>query len=179
LPRLEDILALPRQRVDAIDRRLHRALLANSRAHGLRLARVSARLNPATLSQRLGRGRERLDTLVARTSVALLNRISSRRRHLESAGQMLKSLSYQSVLQRGYALVRDGSGKTVRLAASLAPAMALSIEFADGTVDAETKGGPLTAASPSVAPASSPPVSRPAAKAPRSDKDGGGQGSLF
>ena len=179
LPRLEDILALPRQRFDAIDRRLHQALLANSRAHGLRLARVSARLNPATLSQRLGRGRERLDTLEARTRVALLNRISNRRRHLESASQMLKSLSYQSVLQRGYALVRDGSGKTVRLAASLAPAMALSIEFADGTVDAETRRGPLTVAGPSVAPASSPPASRPAAKAPRSDKDSGGQGSLF
>ena len=39
LPRRSDLLALPRQRFDAVDRRLGRALLANTRAHGTRLAR--------------------------------------------------------------------------------------------------------------------------------------------
>ena len=39
LPRRGDLLALPRQRFDAVDRRLGRALLANTRAHGMRLAR--------------------------------------------------------------------------------------------------------------------------------------------
>ena len=39
LPRRGDLLALPRQRFDAVDRRLGRALLANTRAHGVRLAR--------------------------------------------------------------------------------------------------------------------------------------------
>ncbi len=179
LPRLEDILALPRQRFDAIDRRLHRALLANTRAHGLHLAKLGARLSTTSLVQRLGRGRERLDALDARAGAAFSNRISQRRRHLDAAGQMLKSLSYQSVLQRGYALVRDSDGKTVRLAAAVAPGMGLGIEFSDGAVDVEATSGSKSPASRPAQQAAAPSAPRAGGKSPRSDKSGGGQGSLF
>jgi len=60
LPRLEDLIALPRQRFDAVDRRLSRALLANARAHAIRHARLSTRLHPRLLSVRLERAKERL-----------------------------------------------------------------------------------------------------------------------
>lgn len=169
LPRLEDIIALPRQRFDAADKRLGRALLANTRAHGLRLARTGGRLNTTALSQRLGRAGERLDAIAARGRLALANRISVRRRQLDGAGQMLKSLSYQSVLQRGYALVRDGEGHTLRRAGAIAPGMSLAIEFADGKVQAEAKG------SETAGPAAG---TRPGTRV-RSPKGGGGQGSLF
>ena len=43
LPRRGDLLALPRQRFDAVDRRLGRALLANTRAHGMRAGALCAR----------------------------------------------------------------------------------------------------------------------------------------
>ena len=42
LPRPEDLVALPRQRFDAVDRRLGRALLANTRAHATRLREAVA-----------------------------------------------------------------------------------------------------------------------------------------
>ncbi len=171
LPRLEDILALPRQRFDAAEKRLGRALLANTRAHGLRLARTGGRLNPTALSQRLGRANERLDALSARGRLALSNRIAARRRSLDSAMQMLKSLSYQSVLQRGYALVRDREGHTVRRAASVAAGAVLSIEFADGQIAAEAK---ITDATSSAGPSGKNQV-RP----PRGRTGGGSQGSLF
>jgi exodeoxyribonuclease VII large subunit len=59
LPRLQDIVALPRQRFDACERRLGRALLANARAHHTRYARISSRLRPATVHQRVALCRER------------------------------------------------------------------------------------------------------------------------
>jgi exodeoxyribonuclease VII large subunit len=175
LPRLEDIVALPRQRFDAADKRLQRALLANTRAHHLRLVRTSGRLTTTVLLQRLGRGRERLEALQARTRVALTNRVSSGRRHLDGAGQLLKSLSYQSVLQRGFALVRDAQGRTVRLAASVGPGAILGVEFMDGPVTVEVKAG----GAPETAPGVTLPQSVKPAPRIKGGKPGGGQGSLF
>jgi len=83
LPRRSDLLALPRQRFDAVDRRLGRALLANTRAHGTRLARCAARLQPRLLGAQLRQTRHRLDTLGQRASAALARRIAPRRARLE------------------------------------------------------------------------------------------------
>jgi exodeoxyribonuclease VII large subunit len=170
LPKLEDLIALPRQRFDAAEKRLGRALLANTRAHGLRLARSGARLTPMPLLNRIGRAGERLSALHARAGQAILNRVAARRAGLEGHVKMLSSLSYQSVLARGYALVRDTDGHMIRLAGAVAPGAGLSIEFADGRLAAEAKG-PL-----SPAPAAATPGIRPVR--PRGPSRGG-QGSLF
>ena len=66
LPRREDLLALPRQRFDAAEKRLGRALFAKTQAHAKRLARVGPRLQPRLLSQRLERCRNYLDRVEAR-----------------------------------------------------------------------------------------------------------------
>ncbi len=167
LPKLEDLIALPRQRFDTADKRLGRALLANTRAHGLRLEQSSARLTPAPLFQRLGRAGERLAAVHARAGQAMMNRVAARRGVLEGQSKLLASLSYQSVLARGYALVRDSRGAMVRLAKSVAPEAELSIEFADGRIAAEAKG-------------SAPPASSPGIRPTRPRGSGsGGQGSLF
>jgi exodeoxyribonuclease VII large subunit len=49
---------------------------------------------------------------------------------------MLGSLSYQSVLRRGFALVRDAHGQAVRSVAGLSSGARVGIEFADGLADA-------------------------------------------
>jgi exodeoxyribonuclease VII large subunit len=43
-------------------------------------------------------------------------------------------MSYKSVLARGFAVVRDAEGKTIRAAAQVKANAALSIEFNDGEV---------------------------------------------
>lgn len=173
LPKLENIIAFPRQRFDEADKRLGRALLANTRAHGMRLARTGSRLTPGTLMHRLTRARERLAAVHARAGQALGNRLAVRRRGLEGTGQLLRSLSYQSALARGYALVRDVDGRMVRRAAGLQPGADISIEFADARILAgvkDTDGGqPETAVDPG--------VKRPRPKPAPGGR--GGQGSLF
>ena len=139
LPRLEDIIALPRQRFDAREKRLARALLANTRAHHTRYVRTASRLRPGPIRQRIAVCGERATALQARAGQALLNRLAARRRQLESSGKLLASLSYQGVLQRGFVLVRDSDGRMVREAANLHAGDALELEFRDGRVDAETR----------------------------------------
>lgn len=170
LPSLEDLIALPRQKFDSAEKRLGRALLANTRAHALRLTRLAGRLTTGVLVQRLGRGRERLGALEARAVQALGNRVAVRRRLLDTQVQLLRSLSYQSVLQRGFALVRNNEGQMVRAAKVTKPGDGLSIEFLDGIVNAEVKARDGTAPSP---------VSSIRQSRPRGRSGGGGQGSLF
>jgi len=139
LPRLQDIIALPRQRFDACEKRLGRALLANTRAHHTRHIRISSQLRPNAILQRITHAHERLAVLDARAMQALSNRVATQRRRLDGHTKLLSSLSYQSVVQRGFVLVRDSEGRTVRQAASLHPGDRLELEFQDGRVDAETK----------------------------------------
>lgn len=167
LPLAQDLVALPRQRFDSIEKRLGRALLANTRAHAMRQARVSSRLQPRLLGVRFERAQRRLGEISERaragltriagerrsrfervtgrlSPAALLNRIEAKRRALDSHTKLLVSLSYHSVLARGYAVVRDRDGLMVRAAAGLATGTAIEIEFRDGRVGAEvmTPSGP-------------------------------------
>jgi exodeoxyribonuclease VII large subunit len=67
-------------------------------------------------------------------------RISRGLLQIESLGDLLDSYSYQNVLARGFALVRDAVDRPVTAAAAVTPGVGLSIQFADGEV-AATAGG--------------------------------------
>ena len=171
LPKLQDLIALPRQRFDAVDRRLSRALLANTRAHGTRLARISGRLSLAPIVQKNSRCHERLEALERRAGQALLNRVAVRRRDLDGKSALLKSLGYQSVLSRGFALVRDEAGATVRQAQSVSAGAALTVQFSDGRIGVVADGKPAPGTGGE---------ELSGAKAPRQkSRTRGGQGSLF
>ncbi len=168
----KDILAAPRQRLDACAERLPRALIANAQVHHNRLTRVGARLSPRLLRARLARGGEIVAALDQRRGRALRVMLDRRAARLTGAGQLLNAFSYRGVLGRGFALVRDGDGRPLRAAAAVSPGMKLDIEFADGRVAAVADGERGTQPAPARA-------------KPRRDpgKTGGGspggQGDLF
>ena len=68
----------------------------------------------------------------------MLNRLWDR---LEGLDRLLESLSYEQVLARGFALVRDAAGKPVLRAAAVQPGASLGIEFTDGSIGATAEGG--------------------------------------
>ena len=166
LPNAEELLAIPRQRLDACAERLPRALRANAQIHHTQFSRIAGRLAPQLLRTNVERRRVRLDACTHRLGTALktyretqLNAhhprprprrrrwasartaprwplIATRAARLERSYQLLRAFSYQSVLERGFALVRDGDGHPLRSAAAVQPGMALDIEFADGCVGA-------------------------------------------
>jgi exodeoxyribonuclease VII large subunit len=196
LPTAEQLLAIPRQRLDAAVDRLPRALRANAQIHHTVLSRVAGRLSPTMLSVHVERRRERFDALATRLSTAVRANAEKRRvliarareqvavffaraeramttlidrraARIERAGGLLAALSYHGVLARGFALVRDPAGTPLRAAASVSVGLVLDIEFSDGRIGAVATSASETAAVSGTAQ----PKSR--------RRSGEGQGDLF
>ncbi len=72
---------------------------------------------------------------------ALANRLDQKRRALEGQSKLLTSYSYQGVLARGFAIVRDEKGTMVRRASGLTAGRSLEIEFSDGRTAVEVSAG--------------------------------------
>ena len=83
------------------------------------------------MASRLNGARAQMMTVASFPNI-LENRMAARAQAVEHLGQMLNSLSYKSVLARGYAIVRDANRNIISRAEN-APRPA-EIEFADGTV---------------------------------------------
>ena len=198
LPSADALLAVPRQKLDSLSERLPRALHANAQIHHKQYLRCAARLTPPLLRsrvrrdrerltnaggrlaaavraniaahrQRIVRDRERIATLFERGSLGMTRLIERRFAALDRADKLLAAFSYQSVLARGFALVRDPAGSPLRSAAAISPGQQLDIEFSDGRATAvatEAHGVPVKPRQP-IRPRS------------RRTSSGEGQGSLF
>jgi len=129
-----------------------------------RLSHAVARLTLRPAIDRMERGRERLATLSRRSDERTALLLERRLRQIGEATRLLSSLSYRNVLMRGYAVVRDARDAVVDRAALLSAGEAISLEFADGRVDAVTGGGKAK--------------QRTAPKTPKAKKPSD-QGSLF
>ena len=136
LPGPGDLLALPRQRFDAAAARLSRALEAGTRIQRARFGRAAALLSPRPLERKVRQARESAGGLSARALRAVRRRAEICRSRCETPAELLRALSYRSVLARGFALVRDAGGGALRAAAAAAPGAAVTIEFHDGSAAA-------------------------------------------
>lgn len=163
LPRPDDILALARQRFDSISGRLRSGLIKNTLLHRRDFEKASAGLTPTPLRRNLAEQSRALARYGAQLRRDMRRIIEQRRVTLAASGKLLTSLSYKSVLQRGYALVRNEVGAPLRAAFEIKSGQDLRIEFHDGEIAAQA-AGPTT-----------PPPARPKPAKPRE----GGQGSLF
>ena len=113
----------------AAGRRGARARRRDAALQGRRAAEDCARLRPAGA--------------VRRAPAAACERTAgARRAPVDQLGKLLESYSFHSVLNRGFALVRDQDGQPVLAAAGPRAGDAISIEFADGEVGARVTDGP-------------------------------------
>jgi exodeoxyribonuclease VII large subunit len=197
LPDADEVLALPRQRLDHAATALGRALHANAQIHRVGFSRIGGRLSPHLLRSNVERRRERYSGLASRLRAgvaansqvhrtriareservtvfaerarrAVRHVITVRQARAERGAQLLAAFSYRGVLARGFALVRDAAGVPLRNAAAAGAGMPIEIEFSDGRIGARVDG-----AAPADKPSGEP------AK-PRGRRDGGpGQGNLF
>jgi exodeoxyribonuclease VII large subunit len=161
LPRAESLFATPRQRLDTASDKLQHGLTRNLQIHQVRFGKAAARLRDRMLKDRLAVCGERAAALGARATRAEKTRLAQARRHLEGLSRELELISYRSVLERGFALVKGADGAVRRRAAAVKPGESLTLTFADGDAQAEAKDG----------------ASAPAKPAKR--KQGTDQGSLF
>ena len=142
LPRPDEILAMARQRFDSAAGRLALALRANSAEHRNRLNKVAPRLSLTPLRKTIADERKSLALSQQRAARALLRIVEFKRQRFAGTARVIDSLSYKSVLRRGFALVRDAKDVPVHAAAAVKAGQALVIEFADGKVKAREDSGP-------------------------------------
>lgn len=167
LPRPLDLMAVARQRVDLAATRLGAALQGFQHRKAIALAALAPRLSVHALRASFDREARSYSRVRDRVEPAMRRLVADRRQHLSSQAKLLNSLSYRSILARGFALVSNDAGDLVRSAATISPGDALRVEFADGAVPVRVEGGEPPPRSP-----------RPARRRQRDD-DGGGQQSLF
>jgi exodeoxyribonuclease VII large subunit len=117
--------------------------------------------------QKYARAFDRLDQFGERLKRHSDDLVRQGLQRIDQLGKLLESYSFHSVLNRGFALVRDQDGHPVLAAAGASVGDTLSIEFADGRIGAKVSEG-TTGAKPAAKPA-----------APRKREGGGGQGSLL
>ena len=119
-----------------------------ARRHSLAMLESRQAAAMARTAQR-ARGARALQTFSPAPLAALLRQ---KRERLEGLGARLEAGSYQSVLARGFALVRDGEGQPLTRAAAVSPGARLSIAFADGAVAATAEGEAAKRARPKASP---------------------------
>ncbi|WDR02489.1 exodeoxyribonuclease VII large subunit [Devosia algicola] len=108
------------------------------------LARVAGKLSPNGLRNELRQAQNHLRPLAARLSPAIVRQLRERSQQLGAIEKLLASLSYTSVLARGYALVRDAQGNLVGSRQALDPGDALNVTFTDGDIGVTVSGAPVT-----------------------------------
>ena len=174
LPRAEALLTHHRQRFDALETGLRRALSSMVDRKRIDLTKVASRLRPEALPLDIKRKRDRLRDISVRARPSLNRIIDRRRDQLQSLSKLLETLSYQATLKRGYALVKSADGKIVRSASQLRENDAVSIDMSDGSA-----GAVITEQAKSAAAAKRQTAKpEPAKKATKSKKPED-QGSLF
>jgi exodeoxyribonuclease VII large subunit len=174
------------QRLDERGERMKRAVAAFLERHRRHTLELGARLpDPKTQLERargqlLGiktgleaggkalvlsaaRSRERLGDALARGRASLDRDLAARKAQIAGLSKLLDSVSYQRVLERGFALVADDAGKPIVSAAGAKPGSAVTLAFADGKIGATLDGA-----------APKPPAKAAAKPAPKAD-----QGSLL
>ena len=115
-----------KQRIESVNIKSPKQLVMEQ---AQRLDDVGRTMNVLMMA-RLNMAHQKMD-VVAQFPNILQNRMSVLAQSVGHLGQMLNSLSYKSVLSRGYAIVRDAGGNIISRTGTGVPS---TIEFADGVI---------------------------------------------
>ena len=105
----------------------------------LRLAAFSAANARAQLENRLNSVRMKLDNVQTAMQHSTESLLAQRKARAELLKHKLMALSPLAVLERGYSIVTDGSGKTVKSIKDVAMGQGLDIRVADGRIRADVR----------------------------------------
>ena len=101
---------------------------------------VSARLGRASPARLVVQNRDRAHKLADRLIQAGTRALTRKSRDLAAVAGRHALLGHQSVLKRGFALIRDMDGQLVRTSGSLTAGQSVSIELTDGRKNAVIDG---------------------------------------
>jgi exodeoxyribonuclease VII large subunit len=138
LPDPQDLIGNAAQRLDDRAERLRLAAETHLRSARQRLDLARSRLRPAVLAAEIARTRARLGEVGARLDEAAWRLIARDREAVDNFAGRLATHSerHESLLARGYVVVRDGDSRVLTEAAAVTLGAPLDLEFYDGRVAA-------------------------------------------
>lgn len=173
--RPDDLLALPRQRLDLAGSRLGAALQINASKHERRLIQASSALAPRLLQGVIDRRQDRMQGTVARFAPLAGRRLDQDRARLAALARALSGLD-PTRPRPGFARVEDSEGRWVARAQDLSPGQSVQLVFPDGQAPARIEGAGTDASR--VAPVPPPEVAAPRKRSTSATKPSN-QGDLF
>ena len=165
-------MALALQRLDESTERLKRALLTFGGEKRAELVAISGRFRSALVTDQVDRRQRDLAEFDRRLSRIMEDLIKANRLQLTGHSQLLESLSFKRVLDRGFTIVKNRSGTLVLNAANAEPGDMLTISFRDGEVRVTVDSGHTVSKKEKQ-------TKRNLATASIKRNEKGGQGSLF
>jgi exodeoxyribonuclease VII large subunit len=138
LPLPQDLIGNAAQRLDDRAERLRLAAERHLRGARHRLDLAAVRLRPDVVAADLDRAGARLADTERRLRAAMGRTIEAKRNAADNFTGRLATHSerHESLLARGYVVVRDGALKVLTEAAAIKPGEGLELEFYDGKVGA-------------------------------------------
>jgi exodeoxyribonuclease VII large subunit len=138
LPAPQDLIGNAAQRLDDRAERLRLAAETYLRGARQRLDLGASRLRPAALAADIARAQGRLGEVGARFDMAMRRLVVRNREAVDNFAGRLATHSerHESLLARGYVVVRDRDSRVLTEAAAVRPGAALDLEFYDGKVAA-------------------------------------------
>jgi len=141
LPKPADLLSLNRQRLDEMGERLPRALSRLAERCEMKLENAARLLRPEMLLRDIEGEGQRLEQISARLPQAVSRIYDDKTRGYEATSRLFDSLNYKSVLERGFAVIRDAKGNALSAAGMISTNDRLDIEMKDGHITAQAVGG--------------------------------------
>ncbi len=138
--RMMDSLGRRQQRIDDLVYRLEKAERRTIDVQRRRWEIAAAAVRHYDANRRLAAMREQLQSRTAALASVFQTVLLQRRSRLERLTGELKALSPLAILNRGYALVFDSSGRLIKDATRVAAGDEISAKIANGIIDALVKG---------------------------------------
>jgi exodeoxyribonuclease VII large subunit len=126
------------QRLDHLATRLDTGLTAWLERRRAALNEMAAKISPRDLRRKIADAARLIATYGDRLHNTETRLLKDRRQKLSNLAALLESLSFERVLERGYAVVFDGKGGIVSSAAEAEKEKDLTIRFKDGKTAVRT-----------------------------------------
>ena len=121
-----------KQKFDFIDHRLPASLKFFINTINSNFINISSRLNTKVLKEKLNSNLNKLKYNSSRMLIAHKQYISSKLDKMKSLSKLIESLSYKSVINRGYAVIRNSDQKPVQKSCDIMSDGKIKIELKDG-----------------------------------------------
>ncbi|EJF84931.1 exodeoxyribonuclease 7 large subunit [Bartonella elizabethae Re6043vi] len=137
LPTVDQLFALPRRGFDEISSRLQRALCASYDKKRFSFHALHLRLSPRLLKSE--KAQRHTKEYTARLHRAFMRSVEKKRAALELACRLLKSTSYQNILERGFVLALGQDHKPIKRLAQFPESGQINLRFFDGDICVATQ----------------------------------------